>query len=42
MDTTDLILAIFHHLLVFSLAGIIAAEFVLIRNTLDASTATTA
>lgn len=37
MDTTDLILAIFHHLLVFSLAGIIAAEFVLIRNTLDAS-----
>jgi putative membrane protein len=38
MDTTDLILAIFHHLLVFSLAGIIAAEFVLIRNTLDAPT----
>ncbi len=38
MDTTDLILAILHHLLVFSLAGIIAAEFVLIRNTLDAST----
>jgi putative membrane protein len=38
MDTTDLILAIVHHLLVFSLAGIIAAEFVLIRNTLDAST----
>jgi putative membrane protein len=38
MDTTDLTLAIVHHLLVFSLAGIIAAEFVLIRNTLDAST----
>mgnify|MGYP001068978696 CR=1 FL=1 len=38
MDTTDLILAILHHLLVFSLAGIIAAEFVLIRNTMHAST----
>lgn len=38
MDTTDLFLTILHHLLVFSLAGIIAAEFVLIRNTLDAST----
>ncbi len=32
METTDLVLAIFHHLLAFSLAGIIAAEFVLIRN----------
>lgn len=38
MDTTDLILAILHHLLVFSLAGIIAAEFVLIRNEMTAST----
>jgi putative membrane protein len=38
MDTTELLLAIVHHLLVFSLAGIIAAEFVLVRNTLDAST----
>ncbi|KQZ97835.1 hypothetical protein ASD64_16685 [Mesorhizobium sp. Root157] len=38
MDTTELILAILHHLLVFSLAGIIAAEFVLVRNTMDAST----
>ncbi|TIT60160.1 MAG: DUF2214 domain-containing protein, partial [Mesorhizobium sp.] len=28
MDTTDLVLAIIHHLLVFSLAGIIGAEFV--------------
>lgn len=35
MDTTDLVLAIFHHLLVFSLAGIIGAEFVLIRNELS-------
>lgn len=32
METTDLLLAIFHHLLVFLLAGIIGAEFVLIRN----------
>jgi len=38
MDTTDLVLAILHHLLVFSLAGIIAAEFVLVRNAIDAST----
>lgn len=38
MDTTDLVLAILHHLLVFSLAGIIAAEFVLIRNELSPST----
>lgn len=38
MDTTDLVLAILHHLLVFSLAGIIAAEFVLIRNELSLST----
>jgi len=35
---TDLVLAILHHLLVFSLAGLIAAEFVLIRNEPDAST----
>jgi putative membrane protein len=32
METTDLLLAIFHHLLVFSLAGIIGAEFVLVRS----------
>jgi len=38
MDTTDLVLAIFHHLLVFSLAGIIGAEFVLIRGDLSAAT----
>ncbi|RWM76627.1 MAG: DUF2214 family protein [Mesorhizobium sp.] len=38
MDTTDLLLAIFHHLLVFSLAGIIGAEFVLIRGDLPAAT----
>ncbi|KQZ14568.1 hypothetical protein ASD44_11160 [Mesorhizobium sp. Root554] len=38
MDKTELILAILHHLLVFSLAGIIAAEFVLIRNEMTAST----
>ncbi|MGN6303240.1 MAG: DUF2214 family protein [Mesorhizobium sp.] len=38
MDTTDLVLAILHHLLVFSLAGIIAAEFVLVRNDMSAST----
>jgi len=38
MDTTDLVLAILHHLLVFSLAGIIAAEFVLVRNEMNAST----
>jgi len=38
MDTTDLVLAILHHLLVFSLAGIIAAEFVLLRNELSPST----
>jgi putative membrane protein len=38
MDTTDLLLAIFHHLLVFSLAGIIGAEFVLIRGDLPATT----
>ncbi|WP_245502527.1 hypothetical protein [Mesorhizobium sp. M1A.F.Ca.IN.020.06.1.1] len=50
MDTTDLLLAIAHHLLVFSLAGIIGAEFVLVRgglgrrrsSALSASTATTA
>lgn len=38
MDTTELLLAIVHHLLVFSLAGIIAAEFVLVRNAMDGST----
>lgn len=38
MDTTDLVLAILHHLLVFSLAGVIAAEFVLVRNEMNAST----
>ncbi|WP_246671279.1 DUF2214 family protein [Mesorhizobium sp. 8] len=38
MDATDLVLAILHHLLVFSLAGIIAAEFVLVRNDMTAST----
>jgi putative membrane protein len=38
MDTTDLVLAILHHLLVFSLAGIIAAEVVLVRNDMTAST----
>ncbi len=38
MDTTDLVLAILHHLLVFSLAGIIGAEFVLIRSELPAAT----
>jgi putative membrane protein len=38
METTDLVLAILHHLLVFSLAGIIGAEFVLIRGDLPAAT----
>ena len=38
MDTTDLLLAIAHHLLVFSLAGIIGAEVVLIRGDLPAAT----
>jgi putative membrane protein len=38
METTDLVLAILHHLLVFSLAGIIAAEFVLVRNEMSART----
>ena len=38
MDTTDLLLAIAHHLLVFSLAGIIGAEFVLVRGDLGAAT----
>lgn len=38
MDATDLVLAIFHHLLVFSLAGIIGAEFVLVRGDLAAVT----
>ena len=31
MDIVDLLLAILHHLLVFSLAGILAAEWVLVR-----------
>lgn len=38
MDTTDLLLAMAHHLLVFSLAGIIGAEFVLVRGDLPVST----
>ncbi|MDX8441514.1 DUF2214 family protein [Mesorhizobium australafricanum] len=38
MDTTDLVLAILHHLLVFSLAGIIGAEFVMVRGDLGAAT----
>ncbi|RRI07719.1 DUF2214 family protein [Mesorhizobium tamadayense] len=38
MGTTDLLLAIAHHLLVFSLAGIIGAEFVLVRGELGAAT----
>jgi putative membrane protein len=38
METTDLVLAIIHHLLVFSLAGIIGAEFVLIRGDLPVTT----
>lgn len=32
METTDLVLAILHHLLAFSLAGVIGAEFVMLRN----------
>lgn len=31
METADLLLAILHHLLVFSLAGILAAELALVR-----------
>lgn len=38
METTDLVLTILHHLLAFSLAGIIATEFVLIRNELTPAT----
>ncbi|MER9580451.1 DUF2214 family protein [Mesorhizobium sp. M0276] len=38
MDTTDLVLAIAHHVLVFSLAGIIGAEFILTRGDLAAAT----
>ncbi|BCM21688.1 DUF2214 family protein [Mesorhizobium sp. J8] len=38
MDSIDLVLAIIHHLLVFSLAGIIGAEFVLVRGDLGAAT----
>jgi putative membrane protein len=38
METTDLLLAIFHHLLVFALAGIIGAEFVLVRGDPTSST----
>jgi putative membrane protein len=34
MDTTDLVLAILHHILAFSLAGIVAAEFVLVHGAL--------
>lgn len=37
MDT-DLLLAILHHLLVFSLAAVLAAEFVLLRGGLPATT----
>jgi putative membrane protein len=36
--TTDLILAILHHILIFALAGIIAAEIVLVRPGLKADT----
>lgn len=32
METVDLLLAIFHHILIFALAAVIAAEVVLIRN----------
>ncbi len=38
MEATDLLLAIFHHILVFSLAAIIAAEVVLIRSELSPRT----
>ncbi len=38
METTDLVLAILHHLLALSLAGIIAAEFVLVREGMSAQT----
>jgi putative membrane protein len=38
METTDLVLAILHHLLAFVLAGIIAAEFVLVRAELSPAT----
>ncbi|UCI09026.1 DUF2214 family protein [Mesorhizobium sp. B1-1-8] len=38
MDTTDLVLAIAHHLLVFSLAAIIGMESVLIRGELATPT----
>jgi putative membrane protein len=32
METIDLLLAIFHHILIFALAAVIAIEIVLIRN----------
>ena len=35
MDIADLVLAILHHLLVFSLAGLLAAELALIRPSLS-------
>jgi len=35
MEATDLLLAIFHHILVFSLAAVLAAEVVLIRSELS-------
>ena len=38
METTDLILAMIHHLLAFSMAGIIAAEFVMMRSTPSSET----
>lgn len=38
MQTTDLTLAMLHHLLAFSMAGIIAAEFVLVRSEPGAAT----
>jgi putative membrane protein len=37
MNVTDLLLAVFHHLLVFSLAGVLAVEFVLARGDLPAA-----
>ncbi len=37
MDITDLLLAILHHFLVFSLAGLLAAELVLVRPGLSGS-----
>ena len=37
MDIVDLLLAILHHFLVFSLAGLLAAEFALVRPGLSGS-----